>query len=340
MRAKTTSTGTPRAKTTIVLCYPVEPRHVVKICATAVAAGMNADVVEAGQERVATEILRADIFCGHAKVPVPWDDVVQAARLRWIQSSAAGMDHCLVPSVVASDITVTSASGVLADQVAEHCLALLAGLLRSLPAFFRQQQAHDFTRRPTRDLHHSTVGIVGLGGVGRRIAEVLAPLKVRILATDYYPIRKPPTVESLWPPERLDELLPQVDVLILSAPLTEATHGLIDAARLGRMKRGAVLVNMGRGPLVVERDLVAALESGHLHGAALDVTEVEPLPVESRLWDLANVIITPHVAGQSARRIDDMTDFFCDNLARYVAGRPLRNLLVDKRLGFPPPPDS
>ncbi|MEX2188408.1 MAG: D-2-hydroxyacid dehydrogenase [Pirellulales bacterium] len=325
------------AKTTIVLCYPLEPRHLAQIERAAAAAGIDAEIIDATQERVAAELARADIFCGHPKVPVSWDEVVRVGRLRWIQSSAAGMDHCLVPSVVASDIVVTSASGVLADQVAEHCLALVTGLLRGLPTFFRQQQAHDFTRRPTRDLHHSTIGIVGLGGVGRRIAEVLAPLKVRILATDYYPIRKPPHVESLWPPERLDEMLPLLDVLILSAPLTDQTRGLIDAARLAKMKPGAMLVNMGRGPMVVERDLVAALESGHLAGAALDVTEVEPLPPESRLWDQPNVIITPHVAGQSARRADDTTDFFCGNLARYAAGRPLRNLLVDKRLGFPPP---
>lgn len=325
---------------TIVLCYPVEPQHIAQIERTAAAAGFDAHVVDAGQERIASELAGADIFCGHAKVPVPWDDVVRQGRLKWIQSSAAGMDHCLVPSVVDSEIVVTSASGVLADQVAEHCVALLTGLLRNLPTFFRQQQAHDFTRRPTRDLHHSTVGIVGLGGVGRRIAQVLAPFKTRILATDYYPLRKPDHVEALWPPERLDELLPRVDALILSAPLTDQTLGLMNATTIGRMKRGAVLINMGRGRMVVERDLVAALESGHLSGAALDVTEIEPLPPDSRLWDLPNVLITPHVAGQSARRIDDMTDFFCDNLARYVAGQPLRNLLVDKRLGFPPPEQS
>jgi phosphoglycerate dehydrogenase-like enzyme len=247
------------------------------------------------------------------------------------------MDHCLVPSVVASDITVTSASGVLADQVAEHCVALLTGLLRGLPTFFRQQQARDFTRRPTRDLHHSTIGIVGLGGVGRRIAQVLSPFKTRLLATDYYPLRKPEHVESLWPPERLDDMLPQLDILILSAPLTDKTLGLMNAANIAKMKRGSILINMGRGRMVVERDLVAALESGHLAAAAVDVTEIEPLPAESKLWDQPNVIITPHVAGQSTRRIDDMTNFFCDNIARYTSGRPLRNLLVDKTLGFPPP---
>jgi phosphoglycerate dehydrogenase-like enzyme len=326
--------------TTIVLCYPVESRHVAQIERTAADAGLDAQIVNAGQERVGVEILNADIFCGHAKVPVPWDEVVRQGRLKWIQSSAAGMDHCLVPSVVASNITVTSASGVLADQVAEHCTALLTGLLRNFPTFFRQQQAHDFTRRPTRDLHHSTIGIVGLGGVGRRIAEVLSPFKTRILATDYYPINKPAHVESLLPPERLDDILPEVDILILSAPLTDKTLGLMNAANIAKMRRGAVLINMGRGRMVVESDLVAALESGHLAGAAMDVTEIEPLPNESRLWDQPNVLITPHVAGQSARRIDDMTDFFCENIRRYVAGRPLKNLLVDKTLGFPPPADA
>lgn len=321
----------------IVLCYPVEPRHIAQIERAAATAGLDAKIINAGQERVGVDILTADIFCGHAKVPVPWDDVVRQGRLRWIQSSAAGMDHCLVPSVVASDITVTSASGVLADQVAEHCVALLTGLLRGLPTFFRQQQARDFTRRPTRDLHHSTIGIVGLGGVGRRIAQVFSPFKTRILATDYYPIRKPEYVESLWGPERLDDMLPQLDILILSAPLTDKTLGLMNAANIAKMKRGSILVNMGRGRMVVERDLVAALESGHLAAAAVDVTEIEPLPADSKLWDQPNVIITPHVAGQSARRIDDMTNFFCDNIARYTSGRPLRNLLVDKTLGFPPP---
>src|SRR5690606_33377620 len=121
--------------------------------------------------------------CGHAKVPVPWDEVVQRGRLRWIQSSAAGMDHCLVPSVINSDITVTSASGVLANQTADHSLALALGLLRSLPTFFRAQQAKEFIRRPTRDLYGATVGIVGLGGNGRRLAEALSAFHTTILAT-------------------------------------------------------------------------------------------------------------------------------------------------------------
>jgi phosphoglycerate dehydrogenase-like enzyme len=315
----------------IVLCYPVEPRHVEQISAAA----PRAELVDAGQERIAQEILAADVFCGHAKVPLDWDRVARGGRLRWIQSSAAGLDHCLVPSVVASDITITSASGVLADQVSEHALALVLALTRSLPVFFRAQQAREFIRRPTRDLHRATVGIVGLGGVGRRLAEVLAPFQTRILATDMFPVDKPPHVESLWPAERLDDLLGEVEIVFLCAPLTARTRGMIDAGRLAKLRPGSLLINVARGPLVIEADLVEALKSGRLAGAGLDVTEQEPLPRASKLWDLPNAIITPHVGGQSQRRMDQMTDFFCANLRRYLAGQPLANL-VDKQLGFPP----
>jgi D-3-phosphoglycerate dehydrogenase len=314
----------------VVLCYPAEAKHIRQIQAAA----PGAEVVDAGQEHIAEEILAADIYCGHAKVPVPWGEVVREGRLKWIQSSAAGMDHCLVPEVIESDILVTSSSGVLADQVTEHTLALLTGFLRSMPVFYRAQQAHEFIRRPTRDLHHKTIGIVGLGGVGRRLARVLSMFKTRILATDWDPYDKPDYMEALWPADRLHDLCRAVDILILCAPLNQYTRGMIDAAALAQLKPGALLVNVARGPLVVEKDLVAALESGHLCGAVMDVTEKEPLPRDSPLWDMPNVIITPHVGGQSARRLDNGTDFFCENLRRYLAGEPLNNV-VDKHLGFP-----
>lgn len=313
-----------------VLCYPVEPRHVAQLAAAA----PGWEIVDAGQERIAAEILEADVFLGHAKVPVPWDEVVRRGRLRWIQSSAAGLDHCLVPSVIASDIPVTSASGLFADPVAEQTFALLFGLLRSMPTFFRAQGKREFIRRPTRDLHDTTVGIVGFGGNGRRLAEVLAPFRCRILATDMFPADQPAHVAELLPADRLDDVLPQVDVLILCVPLNEQTAGMIDARRLALLRPGAILINVARGPVVVERDLVAALESGRLAAAGLDVTEIEPLPADSRLWELPNVMISPHVGAQSARRADVTTDFLAENLARFVQGRPLLNL-VDKRLGFP-----
>lgn len=315
----------------IVLCYPVEKKHIEQISA----AMPEAEVIDAGQEHIAEELFAADIFCGHAKVPVDWDSVVRQGRLQWIQSSAAGMDHCLVPSVIESNITVTSASGVLSDQVAEHSIALFTAWTRSLPTFFRAQQKKEFIRRPTRDLIRATVGIVGLGGVGRRLAELLAAFECRILATDLFPVDKPAHVESLWPAERLPDLLPLVDILSLHAPLNATTRNMIDAAAIAKMKKGSLLANMARGPLVAHDDMVAALRSGHLAGAVMDVTEPEPLPPGSPLWEMPNVIITPHVGGQAAWRIDAMTDLFCRNLARWKKGLPLINYLSDKRLGFP-----
>jgi D-3-phosphoglycerate dehydrogenase len=315
----------------IVLCYPLQKRH----CEQIAAAMPQAELVDAGQERIAEELFDADIYCGHAKVPVDWDGVVRQGRLQWIQSSAAGMDHCLVPATIESDIVVTSASGVLADQVGEHTIALITAWCRSLPTFFRAQQKKEFIRRPTRDLTGSTVGIVGFGGVGRRLAQLLDGFLTRVLAIDMFPVEKPDCIESLWPLDRLDEMLAQVDVLVLSLPLNEITRGMIDMSILAKMKPDGLFVNVARGPLVIEADLVAVLESGHLAGAVIDVTNPEPLPPTSRLWDMPNVIITPHVGGQSAWRIDNMTNLFCQNLQRWKAGRPLINYLSDKRLGFP-----
>jgi D-3-phosphoglycerate dehydrogenase len=316
----------------IVLCYPIEKKHYDQICA----AVPDAEVIDAGQERIASELPSADIFCGHAKVPVPWPEVVKQGRLKWIQSSAAGLDHCLTPEVIASDIIVTSAAGLFADQVAEQTFALLFSFLRSLPTFFRQQQTKEFIRRPTRDLHGKTVGIVGLGGNGRRIAEVLAPFRVRMLATDYFPIDKPAHVEQLWAADQLERLLPECDIVILCMPLNAQTLGMFGEREISLMKPGSLLVNVARGQVVQEDALVAALESDHLCGAALDVTEIEPLPETSKLWHMPNVVITPHVGAQSARRVDDTTDLVCENLRRYFSGRPLLNL-VDKQLGFQVP---
>jgi phosphoglycerate dehydrogenase-like enzyme len=322
------------AEPRIVLCYPVEPRHLEQIQAVI----PEAVVVDAGQERIARELLEADIFCGHAKVPVPWDQVVQQGRLKWIQSSAAGLDHCLVQSVIDSPIVVSSSSGLFADQVAEQTLCLLLGQLRRLPDFLRAQQAKRFERRPTDDLHGKTVGIVGFGGNGRRVAEVLSTFKVHLVATDVFPLRKPPYVEQLWGADEIGRLLSVAEIVILCVPLNAQTNGWFDATRLRQMRRGSYLVNVARGPVVVEKDLVAALRDGHLAGAALDVTEVEPLPPQSELWEMPQVVITPHVGAQAADRVDVSTDFFCDNLRRYFNGQRLLNR-IDKQLGFPRPED-
>ena len=317
----------------IVLCFPVEDRHVEQIRSATLP---EDQVINAGQERVAECLPEADIFCGHAKVPVPWDEVVKQGRLRWIQSSAAGLDHCLVPSVIASDIPVTSASGLFAPQVAEQTAALLFSLIRSMRTFFVAQQKKEFIRRPTNDLLGKTVGIVGFGGNGRQIAKTLAPFGVELLATDLFPHSKPDYVKELWPADQLPALLEASDIVIMCVPLNADTHHMMGQQQFATMRKDALFINVARGQVVNESELAEALQSGHLGGAGLDVTEVEPLPPETALWDMPNVVITPHVGAQSAHRVDVTVDFFCDNLQRFRDGIRLNNL-VDKHLGFPVP---
>lgn len=316
----------------IVLCYPVEDKHVAQIQAAA----PDAEVVDAGQERIDELLPTADIFIGHAKVPVDWGRVLEAGRLKWIQSSAAGLDHCLVPGVIESEIIVSSASGLFAPQVAEQTFALLFGLLRRLPVFFRAEARRDFTRRPTDDLRGKTVGLVGLGGNGRMIARMLRPWQVRVIATDYFPEDSPDYVSELWAADDLARLLRQSDIVILTLPLNQQTVGLFDQERLSQMRHGSYLINVARGAIVRESALVDSLDSGQLAGAGLDVTEVEPLAASSLLWDDPRVLITPHVGAQSARRVDDTTDFACINLRRFLSDQAPYNV-VDKALGFPHP---
>jgi D-3-phosphoglycerate dehydrogenase len=246
------------------------------------------------------------------------------------------LDHCLAPEVIRSDIRVSSASGLFADQVAEQTMTLLFSLIRSQPTFFRAQQEKEYIRRPTGDLRGQTVGIVGLGGNGRRIAEVLAPWHVTILATDMFPVDQPDHVTWLGAADELPTLLEKCDSVILCVPLNRQTHHMIGAEQLAGMRNGAWLINVARGAVVDESALIDALKHGGIGGAGLDVAEVEPLPGDSPLWDMPNVVITPHVGAQSARRVDDTTKLACDNLQRFLSGRDLVNE-VDKQLGFPRP---
>ncbi|MFN6139522.1 MAG: D-2-hydroxyacid dehydrogenase [Planctomycetota bacterium] len=316
----------------LVVCYPVEERHLQAIQHAA----PDYQLIVADQQTIPDLIHQADVFVGHAKVPVDWDRVAKSGRLKFIQSSAAGLDHCLAPSIIESPVVVCSASGLFADQVAEQTLALLLGLLRGIPIFYRQQQKHEFVRRPTADLHRKRIGIVGLGGNGRRLAQILEPFRVSIRATDYFPEHKPPQVEELLPHTQLLSLAAWSEILILTLPLNASTLGIIDRKVFSAMPKGSYLINVARGQCVNEQDLIDALESGRLAGAGLDVTAVEPLPAESRLYDLPNVLITPHVGAQSGPRYDDSTRLICENLKRYLAGQTLFNI-VDKKLGFPHP---
>ena len=317
----------------IVLCFPVNEAQVEQIRNHAV----GYEVINAGQEKIAKYLSEADIFCGHAKVPVPWKETVEAGRLQWIQSSAAGLDHCLTPEVIDSPIRVTSASGLFANQVAEQTFALLFGLVRKIPLFLDAAQKKEFIRRPTRDFHGKTVGIIGFGGNGRRIAELLAPFGNRILATDVFPVNKPDYVDELLPADALHYVLEKSEVVILCVPLIENTRHMIDRKALSAMHGDALLINVARGQVVDEPALIDWLQANPDAAAGLDVTYDEPLPESSQLWQLPNVLITPHVGAQSAKRVPDTVDFFCENLNRFSSGSPLMNE-IDKDLGFPRPP--
>lgn len=322
---------------TIALCYPVENHHLARYSN----AFPDAHIVNAGQEGIATAIGSADVFVGHAKVPVDWETTVRNGQLKFIQSSAAGLDHCLTPPVIASEIRVASASGLFAQQVAEQTMSLLFGLIRSAPVFFHQQSKKQYVRRPTDDLCGKRIGIVGLGGNGRRIAELLKPFGVEIHAVDAYPTDQPDCVSTLRSPDHLLDLASQSDVLLLCTPLNDNTFHLIDQRVFSAMPRGSYFVNVARGQCVKETDLVAALlpdkdDPPQLAGAGIDVAEVEPLPADSPLWELPNVIITPHVGAQSANRVDDSTRLACENIRRWHAGETIINE-VSKNLGFPTP---
>ncbi len=331
-------------KQNLVVCFraaPVEERLIARIND---AWSSSLDIINVGQADVAEALLEADYFCGHAKVPVDWERVVALKRLRWIQSSAAGMDWCLKPATIESDITITTAAGVLSDQVAEHGLALILAWGRNLRSFVYDMRVEvdnpdyrKFKRKPTFDLIGKTVGIVGFGGVGRRFSEVVAPFAGRILAVDLYPENKPTQVDELWNAERLDDLLAESDVVFLSLPLNEETRGTFDAKKLAKMKRGALLANLARGPLVDTNALIEALREERIGGFVADVTAPEPLPADSPLWDFENVIITPHVAGQIGWRFDDICDIYCENVRRFRTGEPLINNLSyqGKKWGFP-----
>jgi D-3-phosphoglycerate dehydrogenase len=247
------------------------------------------------------------------------------------------LDHCLVPDIIHSPVVVTSASGVFADSVAEQAMALLLALVRRLHVFSAQWTRREFIRQPTDDLKGKSVCLVGLGGNGSRIANVLRPFGVRILATDWFPAPNP-AVDLIQPPDALPGLLPQSDILIVTVPLSDVTRGMIGHREFSALRRNGYLINVARGGVVDEASLIESLRSGELAGAGLDVTRDEPPLADSPLWTAPNLIVTPHVGAQSSDRLDRVTDLLCINLQRFQRGQRLLNI-VDKSLGFPHPDD-
>jgi phosphoglycerate dehydrogenase-like enzyme len=260
---------------------------------------------------------------------------VAAPNLRWIQSNSAGMDNFLFPEIIKrDDVMVTNMAGLYASQGGEHAWALLLSLARGIPHVVGPEGRRAW-QMPVLELTGGTLGIIGLGGFGMEIVQRARGYDMTILAVD--PVRqdKPDQVAELKPAtrENLHDLLRRSDAVMLACPKTPETYHLIGSEELAIMRQTAYLVNVTRGGIIDEDALGDALRNGEIAGAGLDVTEIEPPPPDSPLWDAPNLIITPHRAGSSQHRPRKTFEFFCENLERYLKGEPLRNV-VGKRRGF------
>lgn len=260
-----------------------------------------------------------------------------AKRLRWIHSPAAGIGRMLFPELRASDVVLTNSSGLHAVPIAEHVFGLAIALSRRFQVAIRRQTEHRFAKDEighVRVLHGHCLGVVGLGAIGSEIARLGAAFGMRVIGVRRHPeAPAPETVAEVFGPAHLDRLLAAADYVVLAAPLTPETTGLIGAPQLRRMKRAAFLINIARGKLVRERDLAVELAKGTIAGAGLDVFEHEPLDPHSPLWDLPNVIVTPHTSGFFERYWEAVSDMFAENLRRFERGEPLFNV-VDKQAGY------
>jgi phosphoglycerate dehydrogenase-like enzyme len=269
--------------------------------------------------------------------------VATSPALRWIQSASAGAEDNLAEAIVARGILVTNGAGIAAVAIAEHVLALMLAFCRNLPVALELQRDRTWNRpavmagRGTmlRELAGSRVLVVGLGPIGLAVAERVAALGAVVRGVRRHAGRPhPPCFESVAGREGLSDLLGWADFVVLAMPHTAETTNVVGAAELGRMRSDAYLVNVARGAVVDQAALVDALRRGAIAGAGLDVVATEPLPSDDPLWGLANVILTPHVAGATLRYLERALSLFIDNLTRYQAGTRLRNL-VDPRLGYP-----
>jgi phosphoglycerate dehydrogenase-like enzyme len=262
-----------------------------------------------------------------------------APRLRWIHSPAAGVGNMLHAGMRRSRIVITNSRGIHAQPIAEHVIGVTLALARQLHVAIRRQREgvwaqHEIASRPIVGLRGARMGLVGLGAIGSAIARLAAAMGMEVAAVRRNPDRPVPQgVARVLGPAQLPELVAEADVVVLAAPLTGETRGLVGAAELDRMKRSAILVNVGRGRLVDEQALARALAQGTIAGAALDVFTREPLDPASPFWTLENVIVTPHTSGLREDYWEAVVDLFVANLGRFTRGEPLLNI-VDKQAGY------
>ena len=290
-------------------------------------------VVSASAEETQREIEDADAIFEHGVSP---EMIRRAKKLRWIQRGGVGVEGLMFPELVNSDIVLANARGTTGINIAEHVMALILAFSRTINILVKRQMDKVWESRanlPVIEIAGETLGIIGLGSIGLQVAKRAHAFDIRLLAVDATQTEKPDYVESLWRLDRLHEMLEQADFVSICCPLTPETEGMMSTAEFRVMKPTAFLINIARGKIVDQPALIEALRAGKLAGAGLDVTNPEPLPEESPLWEMDNVIITPHHAGQSPKAPRRVFELFCENLKRFVAGEPLINV-VDKTRGY------
>lgn len=296
------------------------------------------DVAQVDEDQVDAHLAKAEIMF---TIALRAGQLAKARNLRWIHAPTAAVNQLLIPELVNSDIVVTNSTEVHGTVVAEHVLALIFALARKIPQSVALQQKRLWGQQaiwdgapPPREIAGSTLGLIGLGGIGRAVAPRASALGMRVIAVRQNVDKKlPEGVSEVFPAAELDVVIRQSDYVVVAAPLTPATHELIDAARLARMKPDACLISVGRGPQVNEVALANALRRRQIAGAALDVFVQEPLPPESPLWGLDNLLITPHIGSQTEKLWPRHYQLFSENLRRYLAGGELL-FTVDKKRGY------
>ncbi len=266
----------------------------------------------------------------------PRDLMRLAPGLRWIQGIGAGVEQFVGAGVSRDRVVVTNASGLSSGSMAEFVIGRLLQIWKHFRAMDQHQRDHAYIRSYGRTFAGSTIGIVGMGSIGSAVAVRARALGLEVLGMkrSHQPGETSDVADELFGPTQLHAMLARCDAVVVAAPATPETEHLIDAAACAAMRSGAVLVNVARGSLVDESALAASLRSGHLGAAALDVFEEEPLPADSELWDLPTAYISAHSSVSTDRYIDDVFDLFEENLARYIAGESLRNVVDMQALGF------
>ncbi|MCL4852672.1 MAG: D-2-hydroxyacid dehydrogenase [Bryobacteraceae bacterium] len=293
-------------------------------------------VVGDTKEAFLDKVAGADvIFTGMGFAPLLRELWPDATRVRWVHSFSAGLDNVLFPELIESTAVMTNARGVFARSLGEFVIASVLFFAKELRRMVRQQQEGVWEPFDIEEVHGQTMGIVGYGEIGRAAAERAHAFGMKTIALRRRPelSSDDPLVDRTVGPDGLFDLLREADYVVVSAALTPSTRGMIGEAELNAMKRSAVLINVGRGPVVVESTLVRALRENRIKGAALDVFDQEPLPVEHPFYGLENVLLSPHSADHTATWLDEAMQLFVENFERFVKGEPLHNV-VDKSEGY------